>query len=97
MQANAQARMDKSTSRDTLTGRPRVSTRSDETVELIVNMDVDPRKGDQLVRGACVLPHGTGKKVRVCVFAKGADADAAREAGKDKGLLIVAVDLRARG
>ena len=55
----------------------------DETVELHVKLGVDSRHADQQVRGAIVLPHGTGKSVRVLVFAKGDKADAAREAGAD--------------
>ena len=55
----------------------------DETVELHVKLGVDSRHADQQVRGAIVLPHGTGKKIRVLVFAKGAKADEAREAGAD--------------
>ena len=55
----------------------------DEAVEVAVNLGVDPRKSDQVVRGATVLPHGTGKSVRVALFADGADADAGREAGAD--------------
>ncbi len=54
-----------------------------ETVEVAVNLGVDPRKSDQAVRGASTLPHGTGKTVRVAVFAQGAAADAARSAGAD--------------
>lgn len=54
-----------------------------EAVDVSVNLGVDPRKSDQAVRGATVLPHGTGKSVRVAVFAQGANADAAREAGAD--------------
>jgi large subunit ribosomal protein L1 len=55
----------------------------DETTELHVRLGVDPKKTDQTVRGTVSLPHGTGKKVRVAVFASGAAADAAREAGAD--------------
>ena len=55
----------------------------DETVELHVKLGVDGRHADQQVRGAIVLPHGTGKTVRVLVFAKGDKAEAAREAGAD--------------
>ena len=55
----------------------------DETVEAAVNLGVDPRKSDQIVRGATVLPNGTGKEVRVAVFATGPRADEAREAGAD--------------
>ena len=54
-----------------------------ESVDVAVNLGVDPRKSDQVVRGATVLPNGTGKTVRVAVFAQGANADAAREAGAD--------------
>jgi large subunit ribosomal protein L1 len=54
-----------------------------EAVDVSVNLGVDPRKSDQNVRGATVLPHGTGKTVRVAVFAQGPNADAARDAGAD--------------
>ena len=54
-----------------------------ESVDVAVNLGIDPRKSDQAVRGATVLPHGTGKSVRVAVFAQGAAAEAAREAGAD--------------
>jgi len=59
------------------------SAKFDETVDIAVNLGVDPRKSDQVVRGSTVLPHGTGKQVRVAVFAEGTDADKAREAGAD--------------
>ena len=55
----------------------------DETVEVHVRLGVDSRHADQQVRGAVILPHGTGKTVRVAVFAKGDDAKAAEEAGAD--------------
>jgi large subunit ribosomal protein L1 len=55
----------------------------DETVEVAVNLGVDPRHADQMVRGSVVLPHGTGKPVRVLVFAKGEKAKEALEAGAD--------------
>lgn len=55
----------------------------DETVEIAFRLGVDPRQSDQAVRGAMVLPHGTGKTVRVAVAAEGEAADAAREAGAD--------------
>ena len=58
-------------------------TKFDETMEISVRLGVDPRQADQQVRGAVVLPHGTGKKVRVLVFAKGEQAKAAEEAGAD--------------
>ncbi|XOV79498.1 MAG: 50S ribosomal protein L1 [Aestuariibacter sp.] len=54
-----------------------------ESVDVAVNLGVDARKSDQNVRGATVLPHGTGKEVRVAVFTQGANADAAKEAGAD--------------
>jgi large subunit ribosomal protein L1 len=54
-----------------------------ESVDVAVNLGVDPRKSDQAVRGATVLPHGTGKSVRVAVFAQGANAEAALAAGAD--------------
>ncbi len=55
----------------------------DETVELAVNLGVDPRKADQMVRGTVILPHGIGKTVRVLVLAKGAKAEEATAAGAD--------------
>lgn len=54
-----------------------------ETIEVAVNLGVDPRKSDQVVRGATVMPNGTGKSVRIAVFAQGAAAEAAKEAGAD--------------
>jgi len=58
-------------------------TKFDETVDLAFNLGVDPRKSDQMVRGTVVLPHGTGKTVRVLVFAKGEKEKEARDAGAD--------------
>jgi large subunit ribosomal protein L1 len=55
----------------------------DETVDLAVQLGVDPKHSDQMVRGSVLLPHGTGKKVRVAVFAKGDKEKEAREAGAD--------------
>ncbi len=55
----------------------------DESVDVAVNLGVDPRKSDQVVRGSVVLPAGTGKSVRVAVFAQGDKAEAARAAGAD--------------
>ena len=55
----------------------------DETVELAINLGVDPRHADQMVRGVVSLPNGTGKTVRVAVFARGEKADEAKEAGAD--------------
>ena len=54
-----------------------------ESIDVAINVGVDPRKSDQVVRGAVVLPKGTGKTTRVAVFTQGANADAAREAGAD--------------
>ena len=62
----------------------------DETVEVAMNLNVDPRHADQMVRGTVQLPNGTGKSVRIAVFAKDAKADEAREAGAD---LVGAEDL----
>ncbi|AVY93481.1 MULTISPECIES: 50S ribosomal protein L1 [Microvirgula] len=55
----------------------------DESVDVAVNLGVDPRKSDQVVRGSVVLPRGTGKSVRVAVFTQGANAEAAKAAGAD--------------
>ncbi len=66
------------------------SSKFDETVEISMNLGVDPRHADQNVRGVVSLPHGTGKSVRVAVFAKGDKADEARAAGAD---LVGAEDL----
>jgi len=62
----------------------------DETIEVAMNLNVDPRHADQMVRGVVQLPNGTGKSVRIAVFAKDAKADEAREAGAD---LVGAEDL----
>ena len=59
------------------------TSKFDETIEVAMNLGVDPRHADQMVRGVVNLPAGTGKTVRVGVFAKGAKADEAREAGAD--------------
>lgn len=58
-------------------------TKFDETVDLAVNLGVNPKKSEQMVRGTVVLPHGRGKKVRVVVFAKGEKVNEATEAGAD--------------
>jgi large subunit ribosomal protein L1 len=68
------------------------SAKFDETVEIALRLGVDPRKADQMVRGTVALPSGTGKDVRVAVFATGAAADEAREAGAD---IVGADDLAA--
>ncbi len=72
--------------------KERATAKFDETVELSLNLGVDPRHADQMVRGMVSLPHGTGRTVRVAVFAKDAKADEAREAGAD---LVGADDLAA--
>lgn len=59
------------------------SVKFDEGVDVSVNLGVDARKSDQVVRGASVLPHGTGRSVRVAVFAQGDNIDAAKNAGAD--------------
>ena len=59
------------------------SAKFDESVEVSLNLNVDPRHADQMIRGAVVLPNGTGKTVRVAVFAKGAKMDEAKAAGAD--------------
>ena len=59
------------------------TSKFDETIEIALNLGVDPRHADQMVRGVVTLPAGTGKDVRVAVFARGAKADEAREAGAD--------------
>jgi len=55
----------------------------DETIEVALNLGVDPRHADQMVRGVCMLPNGSGRKLRVGVFAKGAKAEEAKKAGAD--------------
>lgn len=59
------------------------SAKFKESIDVAINLGVDPRKSDQNVRGATTLPHGTGKSVRVAVFAQGANAEAAKAAGAD--------------
>ena len=66
-------------------------TKFKESVDVAVNLGVDPRKSDQAVRGATTLPHGTGKVTRVAVFAQGANADKAKAAG---GVLVSNVNER---
>ena len=63
--------------------RAGATSKFDETIEVALNLGVDPRHADQMVRGVVTLPKGTGKTVRVGVFARGAKADEAREAGAD--------------
>jgi len=59
------------------------SAKFDETVDIALNLNIDPRHADQMIRGAVVLPNGTGKTVRVAVFAKGTKMDEAKAAGAD--------------
>ncbi len=61
-----------------------VHTKFDETVDMAINLGVDPRKSDQMIRGSVVLPHGLGKKVRVIVFAKGEKGTEATDAGAEE-------------
>ena len=64
--------------------RSKASAKFDETLEIALNLGVDPRHSDQMVRGVVSMPHGTGKNVRVAVFARDAKADEALAAGADK-------------
>jgi large subunit ribosomal protein L1 len=59
------------------------TSKFDETIEIAMNLGVDPRHADQMVRGVCQLPHGSGRKLRVGVFAKGDKAEEAKKAGAD--------------
>src|SRR5438552_18191075 len=63
--------------------KTRAKTKFDETVEIAMNLAVDPRKADQNLRGTVMLPHGTGKNLRVAVFARGDRAKEAEAAGAD--------------
>jgi large subunit ribosomal protein L1 len=63
--------------------KQRANTKFDETIEVAINLGVDPRHADQMVRGVVSLPNGSGRSARVAVFAKGAKADEARKAGAD--------------
>src|SRR6201992_1713140 len=63
--------------------KSRATAKFDETIELAINLGVDPRHADQMVRGVVALPNGTGRNLRVAVFAKGAKADEAKKAGAD--------------
>ena len=63
--------------------KAKANAKFDETVEISMNLGVDPRHADQMVRGVCNLPNGSGRTVRVAVFARGAKADDARAAGAD--------------
>ncbi|MBM3636592.1 MAG: 50S ribosomal protein L1 [Alphaproteobacteria bacterium] len=63
--------------------KDRAKTKFDETIEVAMNLGVDPRHADQMVRGVCVLPNGSGRTLRVGVFARGAKAEEAKKAGAD--------------
>jgi large subunit ribosomal protein L1 len=63
--------------------KDRATAKFDETIEIAMNLGVDPRHADQMVRGVVALPNGTGRSTRVAVFARGAKADEARAAGAD--------------
>jgi large subunit ribosomal protein L1 len=63
--------------------KDRATAKFDETIEVAMNLGVDPRHADQMVRGVCNLPNGSGRTVRVAVFARGGKADEARAAGAD--------------
>jgi len=63
--------------------KSRATAKFDETIELSMNLGVDPKHADQMVRGVCSLPSGTGRSLRVAVFAKGAKAEEAKKAGAD--------------
>src|SRR5580700_3349072 len=73
--------------------KERAKAKFDETVEIAMNLGVDPRHADQMVRGVVSLPNGTGRKLRVAVFAKGPKADEAKAAGAD---IVGAEDLAER-
>jgi large subunit ribosomal protein L1 len=73
--------------------KERATAKFDETIEISINLGVDPRHSDQMVRGVVALPAGTGRTVRVAVFARDAKADEAREAGAD---IVGAEDLAAQ-
>ena len=73
--------------------KERATAKFDETVEIAINLGVDPRHADQMVRGVVQLPHGTGRSLRVAVFARGPKADEALEAGAD---VVGAEDLAER-
>src|SRR5882757_3366567 len=70
--------------------KERAKAKFDETIEIAMNLNLDPRKADQTLRGVVTLPHGTGKTMRVAVFARGDKAAAATAAGAD---LVGAEDL----
>ncbi|MFN6951717.1 MAG: 50S ribosomal protein L1 [Albidovulum sp.] len=63
--------------------KSRVKTKFDETIDIAINLGVDPKHADQMVRGVCLLPNGSGRTARVAVFARGPKAEEARAAGAD--------------
>src|SRR5580698_9853770 len=63
--------------------KERAKSKFDETIEIAMNLGVDPRHADQMVRGVVTLPNGTGRTLRVAVFARGAKAEEAKAAGAD--------------
>lgn len=73
--------MDFSCSSTQLSMQAQQDRKFDETIDVVFRLGTDPRRGDQQVRGAVNLPHGTGKNVRVCVFADGEAAEIARTSG----------------
>ena len=74
--------------------KARANAKFDETIEVAMNLGVDPRHADQMVRGVVSLPNGTGRTARVAVFAKGAKAEEAKRAGAD---IVGAEDLAETG
>lgn len=82
-----QEQLDKSTAHSSLDALAKVKDLAyasfDESVDVDINLGIDPTKGEQAVKGSVVLPHGSGKRVRVVVFAKGDHAEAAQKAGAD--------------
>ncbi|MFN8828509.1 MAG: 50S ribosomal protein L1 [Labrys sp. (in: a-proteobacteria)] len=73
--------------------KDRAKAKFDETVEIAMNLGVDPRHADQMVRGVCNLPNGSGRTLRVAVFARGAKADEAKAAGADNVGAVVLVTI----
>jgi large subunit ribosomal protein L1 len=65
--------------------KERAKAKFDETIEISMNLGVDPKHADQVVRGVCLLPNGSGRTLRVAVFARGPKADEARAAGGPRG------------
>jgi large subunit ribosomal protein L1 len=77
--------------------KDRANAKFDETVEVAMNLGVDPRHADQMVRGVCNLPNGSGRVLRVAVFARGAKAEEAKKAGADIVGAEELVDLVSKG